>query len=145
MCDYSLHAVETRPAVVGDKMVTTEFAFTCTRGFADVNERTSAVCLMPGTEVVFEKEVAQGLLSTLLRRPSYGRVARFRKINMDSPIKHHDALEFADGRVLLVNDMRPGQTATVLQLPNFEAGKFDKTEDRPIQAGTQRLEGARIF
>src|SRR5262245_48281746 len=100
MCDYRLHAVESRPAVVGDKVVTGEFAFTCTRGFADVNERTTAVCLLPGTEVVFEKEVTRSFLSFLFGRPSYGTVARFRKINMDSPIKHHDALEFADGRIL---------------------------------------------
>jgi hypothetical protein len=67
---------------------------------------------------------------------------------MDSPIKHHDALEFADGRILLVNNMRPGQKATVLQLPSLEAGKFEQDEDPQLvpQADTQqRLERARIF
>jgi hypothetical protein len=30
---------------------------------------------------------------------------------------HHDALEFPDGKVVLINDLREGQIATVLQLP----------------------------
>jgi hypothetical protein len=33
MCDYSLHSVASRPAKVGDKLVTTKFEF-LTRGFA---------------------------------------------------------------------------------------------------------------
>jgi len=155
MCDYSLHAVESRPAVVGDKLVTTEFAFTSTRGFSAAGDPSTAVCLLPGTEIVFDKEVDRGLLSVLLRRPSYGKVARFRKINMENGIQHHDALEFSDGRVLLLTSLRPGQTATVLQLPSLEAGKFEKYE-RPhvievaVEAETRspapgrRLQGARL-
>jgi len=34
MCDYSLHGVASRPAKVGDKLVTTQFWSTTTRGFA---------------------------------------------------------------------------------------------------------------
>jgi hypothetical protein len=34
MCDYSLHAVATRPARVGETLVTTVFRGTSTRGFA---------------------------------------------------------------------------------------------------------------
>jgi hypothetical protein len=33
---------------------------------------------------------------------------------------HHDALEFADGKVVLVTRLREGQKATVLQLPANE-------------------------
>jgi hypothetical protein len=33
MCDYSLHAVASRPAKVGDKLVTTLFWNSTTRGF----------------------------------------------------------------------------------------------------------------
>ena len=54
MCDYSLHNVATRPAKVGDKLVTTEFWNTTTRGFAAVGEPKVAVCLLPGTEVAFD-------------------------------------------------------------------------------------------
>ena len=33
MCDYSLHNVATRPSKVGDKLMTTNFPNTVTRGF----------------------------------------------------------------------------------------------------------------
>ncbi len=56
MCDYSLHNVASRPAKVGDKLVTTKFDF-LTRGFAAIGEPNVAVCLLPGTEVAFESEV----------------------------------------------------------------------------------------
>ena len=36
---------------------------------------------------------------------------------MDNPCTHHDALEFPDGRVVLLTHLREGQRATVLQLP----------------------------
>jgi hypothetical protein len=57
MCDYSLHLVTSRPAKVGDKLMTTKFDNSLTRGFAAVGEPNVAVCLLPGTEVAFEKEV----------------------------------------------------------------------------------------
>jgi hypothetical protein len=44
-------------------------------------------------------------------------VARFRQINLDDPITHHDALEFYDGEIVLLTHLLPGQHATVLQLP----------------------------
>jgi hypothetical protein len=51
MCDYSLHLVASRPAKVGEKLVSTRFPNTSTRGFASVGERNVAVCLLPGTEL----------------------------------------------------------------------------------------------
>ena len=57
MCDYSLELVASRPAMVGDKLVSTRFPNTITRGFASVEEKNVAVCLLPGTELAFEKEV----------------------------------------------------------------------------------------
>jgi hypothetical protein len=36
---------------------------------------------------------------------------------MNNPKTHHDALEFPNGRILLVNRLCEGQYATVLQLP----------------------------
>jgi hypothetical protein len=45
------------------------------------------------------------------------RLARFRQINLDNPVIHHDALEFPDGQVVLVTRLCAGQRATVLQLP----------------------------
>src|SRR5262245_20941539 len=45
------------------------------------------------------------------------RLARFRQINMDNAVTHHDALEFPDGQVVLLTRLCEGQRATVLQLP----------------------------
>jgi hypothetical protein len=121
MCDYSLHNVASRPAEVGDKLVTTKFDF-LTRGFAAIGEPNVAVCLLPGTEVAFEKEVERDhAFDRLLLRMRFGKlgdkVARFRQVNMDRPNVHHDALEFPDGQIVLVTRLCEGQHATVLQLP----------------------------
>src|SRR5262245_62422701 len=61
MCDYSLHGIASRPAGIGDKLVTTQFWNTTTRGFASISEPHVAVCLLPGTEVGFEQEVEREL------------------------------------------------------------------------------------
>ena len=82
MCDYSLHHVASRPAKVGDKLVTTQFNNSITRGFAAVGEPSVAVCLLPGTEVAFEKEVeferGSGLFSSWKREKRIGDTARNR-------------------------------------------------------------------
>jgi hypothetical protein len=128
MCDYSLHHVATRPAQIEDKLVTTKFKNSITRGFAAVGEPHVAVCLLPGTEIAFDENVEC--------EPSFGigilpnkkieqRLARFRQINMDNAVAHHDALEFPDGQVVLLTRLCVGQRATVLQLPaaaRLEAG-----------------------
>jgi hypothetical protein len=121
MCDYSLHGVAARPAKIGDKLVTTHFWNTTTRGFSAVGEPRIAVCLLPGTEVVFEHEVERHLtgFQLIFRRtaPLCHQVARFRQVNLNNPCTHHDALEFPDGQIILLTHLRAGQRATVLQLP----------------------------
>src|SRR5262245_33694955 len=57
MCDYSLEFVASRPAKVGDKLISTGFPKTVSRGFASVEDRNVAVCLLPGTELAFADEV----------------------------------------------------------------------------------------
>jgi hypothetical protein len=99
MCDYSLDLVASRPAKVGEELVTTKFQNSITRGFAAIGEPNVAVCLLPGTEVAFEKEVKYERFFALLPNMKLGKkVARFRQINVDKPSVHHDALEFPDGR-----------------------------------------------
>jgi hypothetical protein len=56
MCDYRLHHVKSRPAKVGDKLTTINFN-TGTRGFAAPEDSTTAVCILPGTELAFSEEV----------------------------------------------------------------------------------------
>jgi hypothetical protein len=118
MCDYSLEHLASRPAKVGDKLVSTKFPNSITRGFSAVGEPHVAVCLMPGTELAFEQEVAcVHALGLLPSRKIPDKVARFREINLQNPHDHHDALEFSGGQVVLVTRLCEGQAATVLQLP----------------------------
>jgi hypothetical protein len=118
MCDYSLDFVASRPARVGDKLVSTRFRNSVTRGFAAIGEPNVAVCLLPGTEIAFERDVDCGAAFRLFRNCSLRqKVARFRQVNLDQPTAHHDALEFPDGKIALVTDLCEGQHATVLQLP----------------------------
>src|SRR3954447_18418461 len=57
MCDYSLENVASRPATVGDRLVSKSFPYSITRGFAAVDDPMVAVCLAPGTELAFDKGV----------------------------------------------------------------------------------------
>ena len=56
MCDFSLHAIKSRPARVGDKLTTRDFG-TGTRGFSASEDKHVAVCLLPGTELSFKDEI----------------------------------------------------------------------------------------
>ena len=56
MCDFSLHNVKSRPAKVGDKLITHDF-HTGTRGFVASEDASMAVCVLPGTELSFAGEV----------------------------------------------------------------------------------------
>jgi hypothetical protein len=115
MCDYSLHAVATRPAEVAERLVSTRFSAAGTRGFASPNNPKVAVCLRPGTELAFEHDVKTG--GMMFRKSIGARLARFRQIDTDKPYQHHDALEFSNGTIVLVTNLAAGQRATVLQLP----------------------------
>ena len=116
MCDYSLHTVQTRPAKVGEKLVTHNFG-TGTRGFAAPEDRSVAVCVLPGTELAFETSVKYQ--TTLMFRANTGHaVAIFRQINNGAPHTNHDALEFPDGEIVLLTRLYEGQNATVLTLPS---------------------------
>ena len=116
MCDYSLHLVASRPAKVGDKLVSTSFPETTTRGFASVDDRNVAVCLLPGTELAFENEV-RCETAFVLRSTLGHTVAKFQQVNKGRSDIHHDALEFPDGKIVLLTHLCKGQRATVLQLP----------------------------
>jgi hypothetical protein len=123
MCDYSLHLVASRPAKVGDTLISTDFPKSITRGFAAVGEPDVAVCVLPGTELAFANNVQYERAFSLFGRARVPhKVARFRQINMDDPNVHHDALEFPDGQIILLTRLVPGQRASVLQMPASGTG-----------------------
>lgn len=118
MCDYSLSSVQSRPASVGDKLITRNFG-TGTRGFCAPQDAGVAVCVLPGTELAFTGEVRcepHGLLPWRRKLINH-KTAIFRQVNRERLVAHHDALEFPDGQVVLLTLLREGQQATVLQLP----------------------------
>ena len=82
MCDYSLHAIASRPPKLGDRLVTTDFPNTLTRRFSAAGEPDVAVCLMPGTELAFEAEV---------ERHSVWKPCSFAKTNGRFPIGSGDS------------------------------------------------------
>ncbi len=118
MCDYSLQNVRSRPAAVGDSLITHNFG-TGTRGFAASENLNTAVCLLPGTEIAFPNGIPikhRSFFGLPRRTVSYS-TAIFRQINKRSPRTHHDAVEFADGYTVLLTSLPKGQLAAVLQLP----------------------------
>jgi hypothetical protein len=118
MCDYSLHQVASRPAEIGDKLVSTDFNKSITRGFASISEPEVAVCLLPGTELAFDQDVQYDRFFSLFGKARVNhKVARFRQVDVDNPHTHHDALEFPGGKIVKVTRLVAGQIETVLQLP----------------------------
>src|ERR1700738_962598 len=118
MCDYSLQNVKSRPAKVGDKLTTHNF-YTGTGGVAAPENAHTAVCVLPGTDLAFPKPVMRsprvlfGWKANMIAHTT----AIFRQVNKDNPRTHHDALEFPDGKMVLLTHVLEGQEATVLQLP----------------------------
>jgi hypothetical protein len=133
MCDYSLHLVASRPAKVGDQLVSTSFPETTTRGFASVDDHNVAVCVLPGTELAFEEEVRCETGMLLSWRLGH-RVARFRQVDKDRSNVHHDALEFPDGKIVLLTHLCKGQRATVLQLPARPGTTVDDAQRHDLLA-----------
>jgi len=104
MCDYSLHAMATRPAVVGETLISTTFRGTSTRGFASEKAPEVAVCMLPGTELAFAQDVKYD--SRWIWTKTIGfRVGMFNAINPHVRERHHDAIEFPDGSYVLAGEL----------------------------------------
>ena len=130
MCDYSLHAVATRPATAGETLITTTFRGTSTRGFASEDEPEVAVCLLPGTELAFAENVKYDSRWIWTRRANF-RVGKLGEIDRHVPDRHHDTIEFPDGSHVLVTLLCEGQRASVVQLPAVQRATI-----RPAPANT---------
>ena len=114
MSDY----VKSRPAKAGEKLRTQHF-HPGRVGFASPEDASTAVCVLSGTEIAFATAIrcsARGLFGWKMIVLNH-RTATFRQINKDNPRTHDDALEFPDGRMVLLTHLLEGQEATVLQFP----------------------------
>ena len=76
-----------------------------------------------------------------VRRRLKQKLARFRQINLDQPTMHHDALEFPDGEIVLVTELREGQHATVLQLPAQRRQRDQQTDRRVVEVNSAKSVG----
>jgi hypothetical protein len=127
MCDYSLHAAAQKPAEKGQKMKTARLTYTAgsSGGFFDADDPNVAICLQPGTEVAFDKPplLRRGYFAfvpSMIRRQlgqGLPQVATFRKVDTANERAHHDALEFAGGRVVKIDELKAGLSAKVVSLP----------------------------
>ena len=67
----------------GDKLVSTTFLKSWTRGFAAVDEPNVAVCLLPGTELAFEENLrCESAYGFGFKRLPH-KMARFRQVNKE--------------------------------------------------------------
>ena len=55
-------------------------------------------------------------------------MAKFQQVNKGKRHVHRDALEFPDGKIVLLTQLREGQHATVLQLPALSPLGMNDTE-----------------
>jgi hypothetical protein len=114
MRDY----VKSRPAKVGEKPSTHHFN-TGTVGFAAPEDASTAVRVLSGTELAFATAIRcspRGLFGWKMRVVNH-TTATFRQPDRDNQRTRHDALEFPDGKMVLLTHLLEGQEATVLQLP----------------------------
>ena len=135
MCDYSLHAVATRPAQVGETLITTTFRGTSTRGFASEREPAVAVCMLPGTELAFNETVKYDNRWIWTKEINF-RVGKFGVTDPHAPDQHHDAIEFPDGSRVLVTLLCEGQRVSVLQLPVIQRATEPTPSVTAINAAT---------
>src|SRR6516165_1163052 len=122
MCDYSLHNVKSRPAKVGDKLTTRNFN-TGTRGFAAPEDASTAVCVLPGTELAFATEVKcgpSGLFGLKVTTLNHS-TAIFRQVNKYEPRAHLGGWNFPGGRVFPRAAGGGGREARVLHLRQHPA------------------------
>ena len=130
MCDYSLEHIASRPAKVGDELATTKFSRSLTGGFCAIGEPNVAVCLQPGTELAFEREIEAPSGFWMRPRKLGAKLARFRRVNEACRTMHHDALELPGGQVVLLTRLCEAQHATVIQSPATEREQQPAQETR---------------
>lgn len=158
MCDYSLENYVSRPAKVGERLRTYTFpsgsagmvgtyegpdgsptllaqAMRMLKTFNNDWDSGCAVCLRPGTELMFEAPIR--FAEHLVASPPGHAAAKFVQLDFaedwrepwtniiqfrlywhnGNKTHEHDAIELPDGSRYLFRDLAPAQNCTVVQLP----------------------------
>jgi len=106
MCDYSLELYRAVPAAAGEQYTLARFA-SGSMGFTSGKTCDTAVCVPADAHLRLE-----GISETLQRTLSIGPIAEVVMTLLDSG-PHKDAVRFADGKVISLQSLNPGLTATM--------------------------------
>ena len=103
--------------------------------------RTSRCACYPEPELSFASKVececgAFGFSESVISH----KTAISRQINQEKKWRHHDALEFPDGKIVLLTFLQEGQQATVLQLPAAEKQPVPSAENKSAPISGQLVE-----
>jgi hypothetical protein len=106
MCDYSLELYRAMPAVAGEQYTLARFA-SGSMGFTSGKTCDTAVCVPADAHLRLE-----GISDTLQRTLNVGPIAEVAMTRLDTG-PHKDAVRFADGKVISLQSLNPGLTATM--------------------------------
>ena len=106
MCDYSLELYRAVPAVTGEQYTLARFA-SGSMGFTSGKTCDTAVCVPADAHLRLE-----GISDTLQRTLGIGPSAEVVMTRLDSG-PHKDAVRFSDGKVISLQSLNPGLTATM--------------------------------
>jgi hypothetical protein len=109
MCDYSLEMYASRPARESERYVTTRFP-SGSVGFASPGDTSCAICVQYDTRLVLE-DIPQHVQAQCGVSPK--ETVTFARIETGA---YHDAIRFADGRVLSLQHLGPGVSASLVTL-----------------------------
>lgn len=149
MCDYSIHVVQKRDAMVGETLVRSEYF----HGFASPNDQRTAVCLRPGMQLAFEKPVTMPESALIKRRDgtvTYNHSGNscfadrvvMRQFNTGA---YRDFLEFPDGKFALIACVPFGTRCVVLAPAEVTAaGGQPAEQDQPAPAPAPEREAAPV-
>jgi hypothetical protein len=107
MCDYSLEAYQSQPAVTGERYVLDQFP-SGSKGFTTRPGCTTAVCMAADARLRLE-----GISYALQEAHGIGAVEEVTMIRRE-PGPYHDGVKFQNGREILLQALDRGVTATVL-------------------------------
>jgi hypothetical protein len=116
MCEYSIHADQTRLAMEGEELVSAVFPGG-SLGFAAPAELrecgpVTAVCIPPGARLLLE-QIPQRLQSEL--RIGETELVTFTQLGYE-PFTYRDAVRFRNGREVLIQRLQENQRAVILSL-----------------------------
>jgi hypothetical protein len=125
MCDFSLESFVSRAAEKGDRLFLYRFSTTTIGMRRQYDHASCPTCVKPGTELGFDVPIT--LENGVVLRHS---TATFVQLEVAHRCQHRDAIETPDGQQFLLQNLLPGQTLSVLQIP------AERTQDEVWEALT---------